>query len=191
MGTFNDERVREMLRGRLAVKPVPFPGLEGVDIGIRALADAEVDSARVRATQYVKEQRVDLDVDTGFLDREIQRQLIWRSTSDPSDESKDPAPFFGSDKDVRRLDPPTIAALWALYVEHQEHISPVRTLDKQELKEMVDALGKGPVAGLIHLSPATLRACVHSMASAIRERSLTPKPSTSPSASEPVQVADR
>lgn len=174
MATFNDDQIQEMLRGRRAVRRVPFPGSEGRHhIGIRVLVDDEVDACRLAAVRYCKERGADLSADPEFLDREIQRQIVWRSTVDPDASGDDPPAFFPSFKDVRKLDTVTVEALFNAYLEHQEWVSPIRTLTVEQVRELVDALGKAtlPEQALDDLSRDTLRLCVRSMASVLRESS--------------------
>lgn len=173
MPKFTDERIQEMLKGRRAVKTYPFPGLEDVEVGLRALTDNEIDDARMAAQRHVKERKADLDVDPFLFDRECQRQVLWRAVVDPESDPDEPEPFFPSFRDVRQLDGPIVQALWDAYEEHQEYVSPIRTLDPTQLREFIDALGKdkAPDVLLTGFAHDTLRRCVLSMASKLRETS--------------------
>lgn len=172
MASFSDERIAAIVNGRRSVRRIHFAPL-ACDIGVRPLTDFEIDAARLEASRYVKKNAADLDIDPEFYDREVRRQMIWRSIVDPDSPAESPAPFFPSDADVRKLDAAMVHLLFAAYLETQEEIVPSSTLTEEEVDALVDALGKGdgPDRLLIAYGPDTLRRCVRSMASRLRATS--------------------
>lgn len=180
---FTSEHLQAILRGRREVRPVPFPGADGVRIGVRILVDEELDYARIEAQRYVKKLGVDLDVDPELLDREVERQVIWRAFVNV--ENPEHPAFFPSDRDVRSLDSVTVRALFNLYREHQEYVSPLIALDEGGQKALIDALGKGldPEVAFSAFDSNTLRRLCLSMASQLRASAPTSKSSSPPSPS--------
>ncbi|MCC7542354.1 MAG: hypothetical protein IT379_39415 [Deltaproteobacteria bacterium] len=180
---FTDERLQAILRGRRDVRRVPFPGADSVALGVRILLDVDLDHARIEAQRYVKKLGADLDVDPELLDREIERQVIWRAFVVPDDPEL--PPFFPSDRDVRVLDSVTVRALFNVYREHQEWVSPLVALDEGGQKALIDALGKGlePEATFSAFDANTLRRLCLSMASQLRANAPTSKSSSSGSPS--------
>lgn len=181
MATFSDERIALMLRGRRQVFRVPFPGSTDIEIGLRILADGELDSARLEAARLAKKLGADLDADPELLDRLIERQIIWRACVDADDQDPSPRAFFPSAADVAGLDSVLVRELSNAYAEVQELVSPRITLDEAGVKELVDALGKEPggTALLMRFAPPTLIACVRSLAAQLRT-SASRSSSTSP-----------
>lgn len=143
--TFSEERFRDALRGRRAVRLYPFPGIPDTQIGMRLVSDGGFDECRAAASAWVKKHGVDVNVDPESFDREVARQVIFRATVDPLtiDEAQ-PASFFPNIDEVRRLDTPLIEALAALYREHADWVSPLRSLDAEQGKAFIEALKKGP-----------------------------------------------
>lgn len=143
--TFAEERFRDALRGRRAVRIYPFPGIPETQIGIRLVSDGGFDEARAAASAWVKKHGVDVTVDPEFFDREVTRQVLLRATVDPQtvDEAR-PVPFFPSIDEVRALDTYAIEALAALYREHGDWVAPLRSLDAEQAKAFVEALKKEP-----------------------------------------------
>ena len=154
MAGFGDERIQKVLRGRREVVVVPFPGVEGEEVGVRILTEEDIDAARADAAQHVEleAKRLKLDslrllsVDPEFMDREFQRQIIARAFFDaedsPADRSKS-KPFFATARAVRQCDAPLVETLYQLYVVHQNSVSPLVELDAEDVKELADALSKG------------------------------------------------
>ena len=176
---FTDERVSAMLRGRRDVRLVPLPGFgddaEPVMVGIRILLEREIDEARAEAGQYVealaKRYRLDardmLSIDAENLDREVQRQLVFRAFVDTDKQPNgDYRPFFVSPTAVRDLDSVFQQTLFNVYLDHLNYVSPLRGLGEQEVEELVEALGKGQeLPGLLGLYDApTLRTLVRILA---------------------------
>ena len=177
---FSEERVREILLGRRAVRTIDMPGFPGVKVGIRILYEFEIDSARVEAAKYVRDRAKEVLFDAAALlaiepelfDRECQRQVLQRAVIDADSDPTSPRPFFPSDLDVRQLDSVTVRALWDAYAEHQEWVSPRYSLSDEDVEKLVDALGKESAPGvtLAHFERDTLESCVRSMASRLRAR---------------------
>lgn len=167
MSTFDDARIREILLGRRNVRVYPLPFAPELRAGVRVLSEAEIDAARIEAQRYCKSVKADLDVDPDFLERETRRQIIWRSFVDADDRER---PLFASDKQVRELDTEMVRALFDLYHEHHAWVSPLRTLTKEQTKELADALGKAeePRVILIDCDSDSLRNLCISLASALR-----------------------
>lgn len=170
MATFSDERVRAILQGRRNVRAYPLPFARDVEVGVRVLAEHEIDSARIEAQNYAKKVRADLDIDPDFLEREARRQIIWRAFVDPTDHER---PFFASDREVRELDAEIVRALFELYYEHQAWISPLHRMNKEQARELADALGKAPEprALLVDFDSDTLRSLCICLASAAHSTS--------------------
>lgn len=143
--TFSEERFRDALRGRRAVRVYAFPGVEGTTIGVRLIADSGFDDARIEASKWFKKVAGDAVIDPELFDRERDRQVIYRATVDPLtlDEPR-PSPFFPSMDEVRALDTRTVESLMALYLEHAEYVSPLKSLDPDQVNAFIEALKKGP-----------------------------------------------
>lgn len=180
MAKITDERVREMLLGRRAVRLYNVPGLE-VPVGMRLLADHEIDSARLAAQRHIAnlclKRSLDpekvLGADPELLDREIERQIVWRAAIDPDTATRpEPEQFFPSDDDVRRVDAALVRALFDAYLDHQEYISPRVTLSAEEVDRVIAEAGKGQLSlALRHCAPDTLRLFVLSLASRLHDTS--------------------
>lgn len=141
MAKFNDEAVRAALSGRKAVLEYPLPGAESIKVGVRMLADAEVDSARLTAQAYVVTNKCELLVDPEFFDRALNREIISRAFVDA--ENHDHA-FFGSMKDVAEMDPAQVKACFELYRLHQMQMDPYAHCPAEEVAQLVELLGKSP-----------------------------------------------
>ena len=176
MNTFDDRRVQEILKGRRASRVLPFPGDDERTIGIRLLADQEIDNARLDALVHLSRhmpaipemslERLCL-VDPELLDREVQRQVIYKAFVNPDTiKNPEPEPFFADPDDVRGLDSVMVETLHQAYLNHQEYANPQSTLTDEQVDELVDTLGKeqsGPDI-LSLLDARSLRILVHSMA---------------------------
>lgn len=188
MAKFSDETIQRILRGRREFVRIKFPGEAKVEIALRILVDSEIDDARLEAAAYCRKRGVDLEKDPDFLDREVERQIVWRAIYDVDTlGSENPHPFFPSDGDVRGLDSTTVRALFEAYLAHQESLFPSIRLSEEEVADLVEALGKERTteALLSGLEPVTLRACVRSLAFALRERRASGRSSTSSGSSSP------
>ncbi len=150
-----DERIAAMLRGRREVRMVPLPGFgddaELVMVGIRVLTDEEIDAARAEATQYVRnlaaKYRLDvremLSVDAENLDREVNRQLVYRAFVNPGGEGE-PKLFFDGIGRVRQLDSVMQQTLFYMYLSHQDYVNPLRGLQEDDVAALVEGLKKTP-----------------------------------------------
>lgn len=170
MAKWSDESVRAALQGRFAVRRYPFPGSpgeRGVEVGIKLLTDAELDSVRLQAAEFAKKNRADLTIDPEFLDRAIHREVISRAFVDPEHPQE---AFFGSQNDVAELDNLTVRALFELYMLHQQALDPYAFCPPEEVEKLVEALGKSErsVETLSLYDAPTLRSFVLSMASTLR-----------------------
>ena len=179
-----DDRVAAMLLGRRAIRVVPLPGFEPVEgeelptVGVRILLESELDETRIDAVQYVdliaKKHRLDarsmLEMDAEILDREVMRATVLRAFVEPLDGNEkpgaEPKRFFESLARVRTLDSVILRAFFEVYLEHHDYVSPYRNLDEAGVKELADALSKGPNAAvsLALYDAATLRRLALSMA---------------------------
>ena len=182
MAKFSDDRIRSIIEGPRAFRVYEFPGAEGVEVAVRCLTEAEVDSCRVAAQTHVREQakkrgwkpEAMVEIDPHCFDRAIERAVVWRSMFDSETISgDDPGRFFDSPKDVATLDSVTLTTLSSLYIEHQEWVSPLALLPQEEVDELVESMGKGPAASVFlgRCAPSTLRHFVISLASALRSGS--------------------
>lgn len=173
-----DERVAAIIAYRRKPRVKRFPPLE-CDIGIAMLSDSEVDAAKLAAQKYITEVKANLDIDPEFLEREKQRQVVWRAIVDPTTvEETPPKPFFPSYRDVRDLDAALVNALWWAWSDTQEEMAPVTRIPEGELDLLVDAMSKGSGREevLTLFAPDTLRALVRSLALRL-STSQTPKSS--------------
>lgn len=177
MAGFGDKRLQDVLKGKRAVAAVHYPGEPDIKMGIRILNDGEHDEAREAAAKYTAhrakalliEAPMLLTIDPEHTEPEIQRQIIFRAFID-LDGPKPPAitkPFFDTDTAIRQLPAVDREVLFQLYVEHQNAVSPLSTLDEEQTKELVDALKKGRASkALLALYDApTLRILVGILAS--------------------------
>lgn len=172
---WTDESVRVALAGRFKAQVYPFPGADGIQVGIKLLTDSELDSVRLQAAQFAKARQADLAIDPEFLDRAIHRELISRAFVD----SEHPdVPFFPSQNDVALLDNLTVRSLYELYVTHQIALDPYAFCPPEEVEKLTEAMGKSEssVAGLLNLYDApSLRSFVLSLVSMLRATRAVPK----------------
>ena len=172
---WTDESVRAALAGRHKMQTYPFPGAEGVQVGIKLLTDSELDNARLQAVQFAKQRQADIAYDPEFLDRAIHREVISRAFVDPEHPE---APFFPSQNDVAVLDNLVVRSLYELYVTHQMALDPYAFCPPEEVEKLADALGKSEssvVAVLNLYDAATLRSFVLSTVSMLRATRAVPK----------------
>lgn len=175
MATYADLKIGALLAGRRKIGRSPFPGLEGIECGVRLLSDREIDEARADAATYIEarwkragfgaEQAVRIDPDS--LEREHMRQVLVRAIVDPDSDVDKPAPFFPSVEKVRDLDSTVVQALWEAYEDWHNAIDPRSSLNDDEVRELAEALKKEPGTPVLlaHYPPATLRSLLRSMAS--------------------------
>lgn len=188
---FSDDRFRAMMRGRREILAVPFPGMDFDDseskVGIRILLDEEVDQAYADAVQHIgvvaKNLRTTplalLEANAELLDRENRRQLVFRAYLNVSAEEQ-PSPdqakrFFPSPTAVRQLDSELVDTLYAMYLNHQNYVNPLRGLTEQEVGDIASQLGKGPGAAALlgSYDAPTLRTLVHILAGQLQNSPTT------------------
>lgn len=148
-----DARAQLVNRAREQLSPgdYKFPGTE-VPIKVRLLTENDVDNAKIEAQRFVRKIKADLEIDPDFLDREVQRQIVWRSMFEPIASNGELVPLYASDKDVRGLDTVTLEALWNLYLEHQERKSTYRHLDQAVIDQLAETVRATPAAAAFDLS---------------------------------------
>ena len=179
MAKFTDAQVNAIIRGASAFRVIPFPGAPDVSVAVRCLTEMENDAARseahARVVKRCKPKGWDpvkyIDADPDAFQRLIERQVLWRAFFDADTiESANPEPFFPSDADVDSLTPAQVAGLTEAYLEHQDWTNPQRQLTEEEVAGLVADLGKASTAEVLlsSFAPNTLRACVISMACALR-----------------------
>lgn len=165
---FTDAQLEALLQGRLAVREVKVDAIQRI-VSVRALSDHEIDQGRLAAQAYCKSVRADIDLDPEFLEREKERQIVWRSIHDP-DTGK---PLFAAIEDVRKLDAALVRILFTAYLEVLDELNPLTTLSEEELKQLGEQLGKGrehPAPMLRLFDADTLRSLVRIMAARLSER---------------------
>lgn len=148
-----DDRIRAMLLGRRAFRVIQFPGAPEIKVAVRLLSESEIDACRVAGQsmflascekrKWSPEKAI--QIDPLMHTRYVDRQIVWRAFFDPDTISaKTPEPFFPSETDVAELDSVMTSDLLAAYVEHQDLVTPGRTLGAEEVDALIDAMGKGP-----------------------------------------------
>ena len=175
MAGFGDPRLQKALEGKRKVVRVYYPGVPDVEMGIRVLTDIEHDEAREDAAKYTARRAKDLLIEAPALlvidpehgDSEVQRQIIFRAFVD-LEGPKPPAdtkPFFASPQAVRQVPAVDREVLFQLYVEHQNSVSPLETLDDEQIAELTAALKKERVgtALLAMYDAPTLRSLLRSL----------------------------
>jgi hypothetical protein len=160
MAKFSDERVNALILGpKRSFRTIQFPGRPEVLVAVRALAEHEIDACRVegqrgflaqcKQREWIPERAN--QIDPLMFARLTDRQIIWRAFYDPDTTQRaDPEQFFASEADVASLDSVTTSDLLSAYVEHQEFVSPLRTLVAPEVDQLVEALGKERPQAVLH-----------------------------------------
>ena len=174
MARWTDESVRAALGKRFEMRRYHFPGVDGLEVGIKLLTDSELDSVRLQAATFAKGKHADMVLDPEFFDRCIHREIISRAFVDVERPSE---PFFGSQNDVAELDNLTVRSCFELYVIHQQSLDPYAFCPPEEVDKLVDTLGKYErgVEILSLYDAPTLRCFVSSMALKLREMRALPK----------------
>ena len=184
--------------GKRNFRVVDFPmkDAEGIKVAIRCLTESESYACQVESHQQLRAMCVRrgwdikdaIGADPSLSDRLVERQLVWRATFDPESIEKDePEHFFPSYDDMEDIDPITIERLLELIDEHQQWVNPKREVSKEQLREMVDALGKpdGAVALERYERSTLLNLCI-ALASDLRSMtSQTGKSSSGQSSTSP------
>jgi hypothetical protein len=178
MGTYADLKIGNLLAGRRKIGRFPFPGLDGIECGVRLLSDREIDEARADAAAYLdaKWKRAGfsaercVNIDPNSLEREHMRQCIVRAIVDPDSDVDKPVPLFPSVEKVRDLDSTVVQAFWEIYLDWHEAIDPRTKLTDEEVEELADALKKEPNGPAVwaHLEPVTLRSLLRGLVSRLQ-----------------------
>lgn len=177
-----NEQVRALLLGRRKVQAVTIPGSEDTELqaGVRILLEEEIDECRLEATEWIKKKaaaiKLDpamlLSIDAELLDREIERQIIYRAFVDleKKPDAHDYDPFFQAPQAIRQLDSVMVRTLFEIYSNHQQYVNPLKGLEPEEAKELAEALGKvhGAEAILGQYDAPALRLLVHILAAQLR-----------------------
>ena len=154
MAKFGDTEVGAILRGARAFGTYPWPGKPSVRVAMRVLTDGEVDDARLQAQvtlrDWSKGRALDpvsvVDIDPEHFTRQQMREVVFLATHDPdTTESLKPERFFLTPHDVRHLSTTEVQGLFDLYVQHQASVTPLREAGEEEVGELLEAMGKGPV----------------------------------------------
>lgn len=167
------EQIAVVLAKQFAPKlyPFPYPLLDGTDtqIAVKLLSDREIDFARIEAQRYCAREKIDLSADPDFLEREVQRQLVWRCVCEPipEKESGKYVPLFPSDGDVRDLPSTVVDSLFHLYLEHQDRTGTMRGVGADDVDGFVASVRKGGVYALSQLEHASLVRVAASLVKAI------------------------
>lgn len=184
MPKYTDAQVNAIIRGPRGLRPVVFPGTEGereVKVAVRVLTDAEMDGCRVQAQHIVRTTATQRgwdpiaanDLDPEHFERMVHRQIVWWAFYDVETIGKEkPERFFPTYDDVASLDTTSVQRLLALYLEHQHFVAPLHMASGEEVKELVEALGKGQGSPVLldGFERSTLVRLCTSMASALRSK---------------------
>lgn len=169
MPKFSDEAVAAALNARHAFQSYPFPGLDGVSVGVRLLHGSEVAKIRIDAVAHCKDHRVDLVMDPDFLDLVIMRLTILAAFYDIEDKQ---APFFTREQ-AFKLDSALARTLYDLYLAHQSALDPLtHCATEEEVNAVIAGLGKSeiPLARLSLFDAPTRLNLLLSMAYLLRSK---------------------
>lgn len=125
----------------------PLPGWDGSDrIGVRLLRDGEIDLCRAEAQRWCSRLKVDLALDPDLLERDVEREVVWRATSiaDAKGDNGEPVPFFPSPADVRDMPAVIVRALFDLYLENHARMSPQRSYSAEQLTTLAQQMRAAP-----------------------------------------------
>lgn len=169
MTKFSSEVVSASLMGRRAIREYPFPGLDGVTVGVRVLSDEEIDEARLLAAEVCKQKAVDVTLDPEFLERLIHRCIIAKAFFDVE---KTMDRFFSSQADVAKFDALVVRSLYELYASHVQDMDPLSFVPPEEVGALIAQLGKSEThaARLSLFDRRTLLSFVLSMAQLLRAK---------------------
>jgi len=187
---FDDAQIQAIILGRRAIGRSAFPGAADAEIGVQLLSERQIDLSRFEAQMYLEGQAKKLQlslidfvqVDPESLDREHQRQVIFRSIVEHDSSVEKPSGFFQSIEQVRSLDSVLCQQLWEIYVDWQDVVNPRLALSEEEVTELAANLkdGLAETAILAPLERSTLTALVRILAAQV-PTSPTGKSSTSAS----------
>lgn len=154
---FTNERLRDMLQGRRAVRAYPLPGASDdleLKIGVRVLTGEEIDDAKTEATQYTqalaKRRKIDAHelqwIDGDPHQAEVRRQLVQRACVEPElrEGKTEHQPFFPSVAALRQTDDAFVQMLFELYLGHQQWVNPYFGANDEQVAEIIEALKKTP-----------------------------------------------
>lgn len=154
MAKFSDEQVAAALRGTRAFSVYPMPGHPEIQVAVRLLSDQEIDDARragqVSIREWARARSYDpttvVDIDPEAFTRATQREMIFAAFYDAATVgSAKPERFFLTPQEISSLGSNDVNALFELYSQHQQSVSPMRTAEAEEVEELERALGKGPL----------------------------------------------
>ncbi len=137
------------LIGELDVRPyktVDLPGVEGAQVALWCLTQAECDRAKAAALAYMrgtlKFSEMDLAYTPGAFDDNVAIETLALAMRDPNDARQ---PFAKDGAEVRRLGPKALGALHEEYVQFVAERSPLSQAD--DLEKEVDSLCEALKAG--------------------------------------------
>ncbi|MFW6087076.1 MAG: hypothetical protein ACODAG_07725 [Myxococcota bacterium] len=131
-----------ILAGSRTVHLFRFPGSEGLQVGMRALSDVEMEDARIAARSALRARGAGSQAtrwDPSLLESEATRHVLFRATTDPEDVDR---PFFGSPAELGELDEETISVLRTYQAVVQEAADPWRSLTDEDIRELSESLSK-------------------------------------------------
>lgn len=181
------DELAPVLAGKRAFASVLLPGTDRV-IAVRVLTEHEIALARMRAIATLKkhcdDQRWDIavvaDVDPMLLESFQRREVVQAAFFDVdtiSSTTSSPRPVWSTARVLaEQVDVTTLARLFELYSEHQDTVSPFRSMDDETVQKAVDELGKEqPGTATAHvffggLERSTLVRWCTSMALALRSK---------------------
>jgi len=158
------------IKARRAPASYPFPGIDGAVVLVRLLSDREIDLARIEAQRYATRSKADLSLDPEFLEREVQRQIVWRALLDPEAREGGHVSLFPSDADLRELPAAVIEALFRLYLEHQDRTCPMQRIEADKIPELTAAIVAGGPTAISSIEPSGLVRLVLSLAAHIASK---------------------
>jgi hypothetical protein len=170
------EQLRAALHGRMEVRRYPFPGQPEITVGIKLLTDDEQDGVRLRAQHEAVRVKANILLDPEYLNRLIHRETVALACYGEGDQFL----FEDAAQVAKELDALTVAALYDLYIFHHQALDPYSFADEEEVKALVDQLGKSETdVGRLSLFDApTLRIFVLILVARLRANSAAPSSST-------------
>jgi hypothetical protein len=152
---FTDETVHKILLGTRAFRVVDFPGRPEVKVAVRVLSEAELMHTRVQAQDDLRKLAkrrhwsdlvAAVDLDPSLFDRFATRALVFWAFYDPDTiQEKEPKRFFMVPDEVESLDTTTVTQLCDAYAEHAALVTPLRQVTEDQVREIVEALGKAQI----------------------------------------------
>ncbi len=171
------EQLKVALHSRSVVQRYPFPGQPELEVGVKLLTEEEQDGIRLRAQRKVEQDKAKLILDPEYLDRLIRRETVFMAfrVAGSDDES-----LFEDAAQVATLDALTVTALYELYLFHANALDPYAFASAEEVKELVQQLGKSAnAAALLSLYGSdTLRSLLLTLVAIQHAKSPEPSSST-------------